>query len=54
MKVYVKALSCKILPGLISCGKFSTVDLLAFPALFTAGLEKATEFLRHQFPMVRI
>lgn len=32
----------------------STVDLLAFPALFVAGLEKAAEFLLHQFPMVRI
>jgi len=34
-------------------GTFSTVDLLAFPALFAAGLYKAAEFLRHQFPMVR-
>jgi len=33
---------------------FSTVDLLAFPALFAAGLDKAAEFLRHQFPMVRL
>jgi len=40
--------------GLISCGTFSTVDLLAFPALFATGLDKAAEFLRHQFPMVRV
>jgi len=30
-----------------------TVDLLAFPALFAAGLDKTAGFLQHQFPMIR-
>lgn len=54
MRVYVETLLCEVHPGLISCETFSTVDLLAFSALFAAGLDKASEFLWHQFPMVRI
>ena len=53
MRVYV-ATSRGILPGLIFRGTSSTVDLLAFPAHFAAALDKAEEFLRHQFPMVGI
>ena len=47
------AISCEILPGLIPCGIYSAVDLLAFQALFVAGLEKAADFLVHPFPVVR-
>lgn len=40
--------------GLIFCDAPSTVDLLAFPAHFAVALDKTAEFLRHQFPMVRV
>ena len=52
MRVYATT-SCGVFPGLTSRGTPSTVDLLAFPAHFTVALDKAAEFLRHQFPMVR-
>lgn len=42
-----------IFPRLTSCATSSVVDLLAFPALFSKGLDKVTEFLLHQFPVVR-